>query len=127
MPAEEQEQLRIPCRRQEIPAFEEEDARTYLGEHPPLYTLFGTRPKVGSVSFLSVSEVAARLARWRPRQSLVSLLGERALVCLVELRGPFQIHDPLRPLGRVVPIFSRLYLLFDASDGRLLTWVPADQ
>ncbi|WP_069802880.1 hypothetical protein [Thermogemmatispora onikobensis] len=125
--AREQERLAIPCRRQGWPAFTEEDVRTYLAEHPPFFTMFGSVPGVGSVRFLPVPEAASVLAQWRAEQSLVSQLAGREQVCLVELLGPFQIHDPLRPLGRVAPIASRLYLLFDAGDGALLTWVPADQ
>jgi hypothetical protein len=122
-----QGRLAIPCSRQGLPAFTEEDVRTYLAEHPPLSTMFGSGPVVGSVCFLSVAEAVSRLARWRTEQALASQLAGRGQVCLVELQGPFQIHDPLRPLGRVAPIASRLYLLFDAGDGSLLTWVPADQ
>ncbi|WP_052887951.1 hypothetical protein [Thermogemmatispora carboxidivorans] len=122
-----QERLAIPCRGQGWPAFTEEDVRTYLAEHPPLSTMFGSVPRVGSVRFLPVPEAASLLAQWRAEQSLVSQLAGREQVCLVELLGPFQVHDPLRPLGRVAPIASRLYLLFDAGDGSLLTWVPADR
>nr|BBH94871.1 hypothetical protein KTA_30700 [Thermogemmatispora argillosa] len=117
----------IPRRRQGVPAFTEEDVRAYLGEHPPLYTMFGAIPAVGSVRFLSSAEAASLLRQGRAGQALAALPPEQEQVCLVELLGPFQIHDPLRPLGRVAPIASRLYLVIDASNGALLTWAPVDR
>ncbi|MBX5451425.1 hypothetical protein [Thermogemmatispora sp.] len=124
---ERQTRWAIPCRQQGIPAFTEEDVRTYVAEHPPLYTMFGAVPAVGTVRFLSSAEAASLLRQWRAGPALAALPPEKELVCLVELVGPFQIRDPLRPLGRVAPIASRLYLVINAGNGSLLTWVPVDQ
>jgi hypothetical protein len=113
----------IPRTREGVPAFDEDDVRTYISAHPPLLTIFGEPPVVAEVRFLSAAEALALVGERQARPSVLPI----EPLCLVELLGPFNVPDPLRPLGRVAPIASRLRLLFDARSGELLTWKPADR
>ena len=94
------------------PAFTAQDIRDYFQQHPVLTTAQIPAP-ITSIVFLTSKEAGEHMHR-------VSLgLPDRAIVCLVDLEGPFVLHEVSHPRRRApAPQVQHITYVFDAQTGR---------
>jgi len=67
---------------------------------------------IKNVLFLTSKEASVRM-----NQSSLGL-PDRAIVCLVELQGPFILHGVSRPVGTQAPRVQHISYVLDAQTGR---------
>ncbi len=105
----------IPITRTGIPAFTLADVTQYFKEHPFLTTA----GKPGTI---------VKLAFMTSAQASVLMKGESvglpddALVCYVELHGPFLLNGISVPQGAKIPTVQNVYYVIDAQTGRELVF-----
>src|SRR2546421_4735035 len=104
-----------------IPAFTEEDVRTYISSHPFFSKAIGyTEPPIlSSIKFMTSREASALM------HGAHTGLADDAIVCYVELCGTFMITGgpaPLPATTRPAPVkpFHTVHEVFDAQTGNLL-------
>lgn len=98
-----------------IPSFTLADVANYIQTKSFMTTTSGTPPVITNAEFITAQQASALLDGeyiGRP---------DNALVCYVELQGPFRVKGPL-PSGATVPTVNTGYELFDAQTGNLLMW-----
>ncbi len=101
----------IPITQSGTPAFIEQDIRNYFQQHPVL-TTEQMPALIKNVLFLTSKEASVRM-----NQSSLGL-PDRAIVCLVELQGPFILHGVSRPVGTQAPRVQHISYVLDAQTGR---------
>lgn len=97
------------------PAFTTTDVAQYIASQSLLRTTSGQSPKVIKSEFITAQEASTLL------QGEYIGRPDNALVCYVELQGPFHTVGPLPP-GATNPTLSTGYEVFDASTGNLLMY-----
>lgn len=95
------------------PSFTVQDVTTFERAHPAgnnRMTPIGT-PKLTKVLFITSAEASKRLGN-------TSIgLPDDALVCVVELYGPYRVYPPMGPVSEHT---GTMYEVFDAHTGNLL-------
>ncbi len=105
----------MPITQAGTPAFTEQDIRDHFQQHPIL-TTEQVPASITNVSFLTSKEASGYMHQ-------VSLgLPDRAIVCLVELEGPFILHGVSRPMGAQVAHAQHITCVFDAQTGRRISF-----
>jgi|SRR5579884_901008 hypothetical protein len=98
-----------------IPSFTAADVAQYIKTGSSIRTISRAVPAITKTEFITAQQASNLLqgeSIGRP---------DNALVCYVELRGPFHVEGPL-PQGASNPTLSTAYELFDAQTGNLLMW-----
>lgn len=101
-----------------VPAFTVADVRQYLATHafPGGPTVSGAPSTIVQIVFIT-SKQASELM-----QGESIGLPDKALVCYVELHGPFLLTKAHTPPGQPTPVAPNGELVFDAQTGNLLLW-----
>lgn len=99
-----------------IPSYTTGDVRQFiLASGLDQTTTAGTPSTITKIAFMTTSQASTLLqgeSIGRP---------DGAMVCYVELRGPFTIEGPV-PAGATLPTAQRAYDIFDAQTGNILMW-----
>ncbi len=98
----------IPIIQLGTPAFTEQDIRNYFQQHPVM-TTEQMPASITNIVFLTSKEASVHT-----HQASLGL-PDRAVVCLVELQGPFILHGVSRPIGTEAPRAQHITYIFDAQ------------
>jgi hypothetical protein len=103
----------IPLTRSGTPAFTVADVKQYFKAHPMLTTA----GKPGTL--VKVAFMASKQASTLTNGESVGIPDD-AMVCFVELHGPFVLNNVSMPMGAKAPTGQNVYYVIDAQTGNQL-------